>query len=161
MLGEFFSLGLMLILGALLIVAAVTDLRARTISNRLNLGIAALAPLWWIACGLPLWPGVALQVSLGLAVFALFAGMFALGMMGGGDVKMLGALALWFPWQALASLLVLMALLGGVVTIATVVHHRATRRLGRPEIPYGIAISLAGLWLVGSLVGERYLNQFA
>lgn len=155
--GDYFRLALICALGASLIAAAITDLRSRIISNRLNLVIAALAPLWWVACGLDLWPGMAVQLLVGAAVFVLFAALFAIGMMGGGDVKLLGALALWFPWQAVVSLIVLMALLGGVVTLVTVIHHRMSRRLGQPEIPYGIAISLAAMWLLG----ERYLNQFA
>ncbi|WIA58464.1 prepilin peptidase [Sphingobium sp. WTD-1] len=157
MLGEYFRLALIAALGILLIAAAITDLRARIISNRLNLGVAALAPLWWIACGLPLWPGMAVQLLVGLLVFVLFAALFAFGMMGGGDVKLLGALALWFPWQAVLTLLMLMAILGGAVTIVTVIHHRLRRKQGQPEIPYGVAISIAALWLLG----ERYLNQFA
>lgn len=148
MLGEYFRLALIVALSALLIAAAITDLRARVISNRLNLAIAALAPLWWIACGLDLWPGFAVQLLVCGAVFLLFATLFSMGMMGGGDVKLLAALALWFPWQAVISLLVLMALLGGLVTLVTVIHHRMTRRLGQPEIPYGVAISLAALWLL-------------
>lgn len=150
-------MALICVLGVLLIAASLTDLRKRIISNRLNLCIAGLAPLWWLACGLPLWPGMALQLLLALIVFAVFAVLFAMGCMGGGDVKLLGALALWFPWQALLTMLTVMALVGGAVTIVTVVHHRMTRRLGQPEIPYGIAISVAALWLLG----ERYLNQFA
>jgi prepilin peptidase CpaA len=55
------------------------------------------------------------------------------------------------------SMLMVMAIIGGVVTIVTVTHHRMTRTLGQPEIPYGIAISVAALWLIG----ERYLNHFA
>lgn len=148
MLGEYFRLALIVALGALLIAAAITDLRARIISNRLNLAIAALAPLWWIASGLDPWPDVAVQLLVGAAVFLFFAALFSVGMMGGGDVKLLAALALWFPWQAVISLLVLMALLGGLVTVVTVIHHRMTRRLGQPEIPYGVAISLAALWLL-------------
>ena len=148
MLGEYFRLALIVALGALLIAAAITDLRARIISNRLNLAIAVLAPLWWIASGLDPWPDVAVQLLVGAAVFLLFAALFSVGMMGGGDVKLLAALALWFPWQAVISLLVLMALLGGLVTVVTVIHHRMTRRLGQPEIPYGVAISLAALWLL-------------
>jgi len=101
MYGDFFRLALICALGTLLIVAAITDLRSRIISNRLNLIVAALAPLWWIACGLPLWPDVVAQLGAGIVVFAIFAGLFALGLMGGGDVKLLGALALWFPWQIL------------------------------------------------------------
>lgn len=157
MLGEYFRLALISALGIMLIVAAITDLRARIISNRLNLIIAALAPVWWLANGYGLWPDIAVQLVVGAVVFTLFAALFSMGMMGGGDVKLLGALALWFPWHALLSLIVVMALVGGVVTLVTVIHHRTTRRLGQPEIPYGIAISFAALWLIG----ERYLNQFA
>ncbi|MFD1107142.1 A24 family peptidase [Sphingobium olei] len=157
MTGDFFRLALICALGALLIVAAITDLRSRIISNRLNLIVAALAPLWWIACGLPLWPGVVVQLGGGILVFMIFAGLFALGMMGGGDVKLLGALALWFPWQILVSLLVLMALLGGAVTILTVIDHKLRKKQGQAEIPYGVAISIAALWVLG----EQYLNHFA
>jgi prepilin peptidase CpaA len=31
-----------------------------------------------------------------------------------------------------------------------------TRRIGQVEIPYGVAIALAGLWVIG----EPYINQF-
>ena len=148
MTGEYFKIILLCALGALLIAAAVTDLRARIISNRLNLAVAALAPLWWLANGYALWPDMAVQLRVGAAIFTLFAALFALGMLGGGDVKLLTALALWFPWQAILSLVVLMALLGGVVTLVTVIHHKMTHRLGQPEIPYGVAISLAALWLL-------------
>lgn len=157
MTGDFFRLMLICALGTLLIAAAITDLRSRVISNRLTLAIAALAPAWWLACGLEPWPGMAAQLLVAAVVFVIFAALFAFGMMGGGDVKLLAALGLWFPWQATLSLIVLMAMVGGVVTIVTVIHHKVTRREGPPEIPYGIAISLAALWLLG----ERYFNQFA
>lgn len=154
--GEYFTSGLMAALAVLLVTAAVTDLKSRTISNRLNLAVALLAPAYWWANGLSPWPGMAMQLCIGLAIFAFFTGLFVVGMMGGGDVKLLGAIALWFPWQAILSILVIMALIGGLVTIATIFHHRATRRIGRPEIPYGVAISAAALWAVG----ERYINHF-
>jgi prepilin peptidase CpaA len=141
-------------LALLLVWGAATDLRSRIISNKLNIVIALLAPIWWWANGLSLYPDVALQLGLALLVFALFTGLFALGMMGGGDVKMLGALALWMPLPAMSNLIIIMALLGGLVTIVTVIHHRVTRRIGKPEIPYGVAIALAGLWVMG----EPYLN---
>lgn len=157
MVGNILAIVLLVLLGGLLTAAAVTDIRCRIISNRLNLAIALLAPLYWLACGMPVWPDMALQVALGIGMFSIFALLFALGMMGGGDVKLLGAVSLWFPWQALAFLILAMALIGGVVTAVTVIHHRMTRRLGQPEIPYGVAIALAGLWLVG----ERILYQFA
>lgn len=153
---HFLSNGLILLLACLLVAAAVTDLKSRIISNRLNLAVALLAPFSWLAQGLPLWPDVAIQFALAILVFAVFTGLFALGVMGGGDVKLLAALALWLPWQPLLFLLVLMSLLGGAVTIVTIIHHRLRHRTGPPEVPYGVAISLAALWVIG----EPYFNQF-
>lgn len=154
--GETVRIVLLCLLGALLIAAAVTDIRSRIISNKLNIAIALLAPLYWLASGIPAWPDMALQVALGIGMFGVFALLFAFGLMGGGDVKLLAAVALWFPWQALMLLLVIMAVLGGIVTLITVVHHRVTKRIGQPEVPYGVAISLAAMWLVG----ERIIYQF-
>lgn len=148
---------LLALLAALLLWAAVTDLRSRIISNRLNAAMALLAPLYWWSLGLSPWPDMAIQLGLCLAVFIVFAALFAMGAMGGGDVKMLAAVALWLPAGALISLLVLMALLGGVLTLITVVHHRLTRKIGPVEVPYGVAIALAGLWVIG----EPYFNPFA
>lgn len=139
-------LGLGLALALLLAMAAAGDLRSRTISNRLNAAIALLAPLWWWAQGLSLWPGIALVLLGALLVFAFFAAAFALGAMGGGDVKLLTALALWFSGDALLRLVVITALAGGVLTLAMLALHRWRKAPGRPEIPYGVAIAAAGLW---------------
>ena len=143
----YLSYGLLAALAIALLVAAFTDFRHRKIDNWLTAAIALGAPLFWFAMGLSL-PEIGWQIGIAIASFAVLAGLFALGAMGGGDVKLLTALALWFPWQAILSLVVLMALLGGVVTLVTVIHHKMTHRLGQPEIPYGVAISHAALWLL-------------
>ena len=151
-----FSWLLIGLLAAALAVAAVCDWRNRTIPNGLNIGIALLAiPFWW-ASGLSLWPDVAVQVGIAALVFALFVGAYALGQMGGGDVKLIGALALWLPPLAVLNLLIIMSIAGGVLTLAMIIPHRLRKSEGQPETPYGIAIAFAGLWLVG----ERFLNQF-
>lgn len=154
---DFLPTLLLLLLCALLLWAALTDLRARIITNGLNGAIALLAPLYWWSIGLPLWPDAVVQVGLAIGVLALLIGLFALGAMGGGDVKLLAALALWLPPGAVLTLLVLTSLLGAPVTIAAVAHHRFTRRIGRAEIPYGVAIALAGLWVIG----EPFFNHSA
>jgi len=153
---DFLLLLLPAILGGLLVWAAVTDLRARIIDNWLNAVIALLAPVYWLASGLSPWPDMAIQIGLGLGILGVFAGLFALGMMGGGDVKLLAALALWMPAVTMVSLLVLMSLIGGVVTLISVIRHRTQRRTGPVEVPYGVAISLAGLWVIS----EPYINHF-
>src|SRR5881628_2252902 len=84
-------------LAACLLVAAVIDVRTFTISNRLNLIVALGAPLYWMSIALAPWPGIAVQLAAGGIVFLLLAVAFYAGMMGGGDVKLAAALALWFP----------------------------------------------------------------
>jgi prepilin peptidase CpaA len=144
------------LLAAAMLVAAIGDWRTRTIPNWLNGTIALLAiPFWW-SVGLGLWPGVALQIGLGAAVFGLFAIAFRFGAMGGGDVKMAAALALWLPFAGVVKLLVIMSIAGGVLTVAMLAAHRMAKAAGQPEIPYGIAIAFGGFWLIG----ERFLNQF-
>lgn len=131
-----------------LVAAATTDIRSRTISNTLNLGIALAAPLYWWATGVSVWPGAALQILFAVAVFAAFAGLFAIGAMGGGDVKLIGALALWFPVSPFLSLLTLMAILGGALTVVMLVIHKLRPREGAIEVPYGVAIAAAGAWSI-------------
>jgi prepilin peptidase CpaA len=144
------------LLAAAMLWAAIGDWRTRTIPNWLNGIIALLAiPFWW-SIGLGLWPGIAQQIGLAAGVFALFAIAFRFGAMGGGDVKMAAALALWLPFGGVVKLLVIMSIAGGVLTVAMLAAHRMAKASGQPEIPYGIAIAIGGFWLIG----ERFLNQF-
>jgi prepilin peptidase CpaA len=144
-------------LAALLLVAAAIDVRTFTISNRLNLAVALLAPVYWLSTALPLWPDVGIHLAAGAGVFALLAVAFYAGMMGGGDVKLAAALALWFTPATTLKFLVFMSLAGGVLTLGVVAFHRLKRREGRPEIPYGVAIAFGGL----VILTQRFLNQFA
>jgi prepilin peptidase CpaA len=148
---------LLVALAALLVVAAVIDVRTFTISNRLNLTVALLAPLYWLSVALSPWPGVAIQLAAAATVFLLLAGAFYAGMMGGGDVKLAAALALWFPPASTIKFLVLMSLAGGVLTLIVLAWHRAKRRQGRPEIPYGVAIAVGAL----AILAQPFLNHFA
>jgi prepilin peptidase CpaA len=144
-------------LAATLVAAAVIDVRTFTISNRLNLAVALSAPLYWLSISMAPWPGMATQLAAGGIVFAILAGAFYAGMMGGGDVKLAAALALWFPPAGTVKFLVLMSLAGGVLTLVILAWHRLRRREGRPEIPYGVAIAFGGL----AILTQRFLNQFA
>ena len=144
-------------LAAILIVAAVIDVRTFTISNRLNATVALLAPAYWVSIAMAPWPGMAIQLAAGGIVFAILAGAFYAGMMGGGDVKLAAALALWFSPAGTIKFLVLMSIAGGVLTLGLLAWHRFKRREGRPEIPYGVAIAFGGL----AILAQRFLNQFA
>ncbi len=145
------------LLALLLVIAAAIDVRTYTISNRLNLAVALLAPLFWWSVALPVWPGVALQLAVAAAVFVLLALAFYAGMMGGGDVKLAAAVALWLAPPDTLRFLVFMSLAGGVLTVALLIAHRLRSRPGRPEIPYGVAIAVGAL----AILAQRFLNQFA
>lgn len=143
--GNIFVYGLVGALAIALLIAAITDLRRRQIDNWLNAAIAVGAPVFWWAQGLSLWPDVAMQIGLALATFVILAGLFALKLMGGGDVKLLSALALWVAPLPFVKLLVIMSLLGGVLTIIFAAWHFTVTKRRDAKIPYGVAIASAGL----------------
>ena len=131
------SLGLMVILGLLMIAAAISDVRSRTISNELNAAMALLAIPFWIASGLALW-------------------LFAIGAMGGGDVKMIGAVMLWIPLPLFLPMLMIMAIGGGILSAVMLIHMKLRPSDKAVEVPYGVAIAAAGLWALH----QHYLNPF-
>lgn len=150
MLTTYVHYGLLIALAIALVFAAFTDMRSRQISNTLNLAIAIAAPLFWWSSDLSLWPGVAMQFGVALGAFAVFAGLFAAGLMGGGDVKLLTALALWIEPTAFLHLLIIMAIAGGVLTIVMGAWHFLNRQKERLAIPYGVAIAFGGLWVLAA-----------
>ena len=145
------------ILAVMLLWAAVVDIRTRTIANGLNLAIALMAPVFWWSMGIDLWPDAALRVGVAIAVFLLFALAFQFGAMGGGDVKLAAALALWFAPGDTLLLIVLMSLAGGALTAIVMIEHKIRKNEERPEVPYGVAIAFGALWLLA----QRFLNHFA
>ena len=147
----------MVLLAATLVWIAIQDVRTYTISDRLNLAIAVLAPVYWLSAGVPLWPDAAIRIGVAVLVFLLFAGAFYINAMGGGDVKLAGALALWFaPYETL-TMIVIMSIAGGLLTLVVVAIHKMKKKEGRPEVPYGVAIAVGGMWLLA----QRFLNHFA
>ncbi|MBN8844889.1 MAG: prepilin peptidase [Sphingomonadales bacterium] len=150
------TLGLVALLAILMIIAAISDLRSRSISNGLNGAIALLAIPFWIASGMDVWPGMALQLGAAFAVFLIFVGLFAIGAMGGGDVKMIGAVMLWIPLNLFLETLTVMAIGGGILSAIMLVQSKIRPSDKAIEVPYGVAIAAAGLWALH----QQYLNQF-
>jgi prepilin peptidase CpaA len=140
--GDVFLTFLLSALGLLLVSAGIEDARSRNIANWKNAAIALLAPAWWWANGLALWPDIALQLGVASLVLAVFVGAFMIGQMGGGDVKMLAALALWLPVQPLIYMLVLMSLVGGALTIVMVAERWTKLRGGVRALPWRTIVPL-------------------
>ena len=138
---------------AMVVMAALHDIVARTVPNPLVLAIAYAGLL---AQGAVLAESAALTdglISVGWAllasvlVFVAAALAWRRGWMGGGDVKLLGACALLLPAFLVPTLLVATSLAGGVLSLIYLV---ARRRLARPGP--GRAISL----LARVLKAERW-----
>lgn len=140
----------------ILLAAGIEDARTREIANWKNAAIALLAPAWWWTHGYG-WTDMAWQIGIAIGVFALFAGAFHFGWMGGGDVKMIGALALWLPGSALLFMLMVMSIIGGVLTLIMMFDHWRRKAPGAVETPYGVAIAMASMLALG----EPIFNHFA
>lgn len=139
-----------ILLAVLLLMAAWTDVKTRTISNELNATIALLAIIFWFAVGETLWPDIAIRIGVALGLFALFALLFLLRMMGGGDVKMIAALALWLPVKGLVAMLTVTVLSGGAIGLFLLIRQKWRPNAEKPDIPYGVAIALGGLWVIAN-----------
>ena len=144
-------------LAALLVRAAVGDYRHYIIPNWLCGVIALLAPAYLVSLAMltdqPVLPLLGWQLALALLVFVVFLLLFATGAMGGGDVKLMAALALWTPWPALLDVAFWMALSGGLLALA--VGIRAARRPDASrDVPYGIAIAIGGMVFIGQTLGH-------
>ena len=139
-----------------LLISAYTDIRHRLILNAVTAPIALAAPLYWYAIGEFSLIGIGIHLAIAVAVFVFFALLFRFGAMGGGDVKLFSALALWFNLVWVMRLVVVASLLGALVTIIFWLIHKRRGATGPVRVPYGVAIALAGLWVVS----EHIFNHF-
>ena len=134
--------------------AGFTDVRHRRISNVLTATIALASPLFWLAADLSFWPSVAIQIGMAAATFLLGAVLFRLGQVGGGDVKLLSAIALCMAPKWYLYLILFTGLFNGVLTVTVAARHRRARRAGkakgRAQVPYAVSVA-AAMMLVLSL----------
>ncbi len=145
----------------LLLCAAVSDLMFRRIPNVIP---AAIFVLYVVAAILFPHDINWLHASgVALVVFAVGAALFAMGKVGGGDVKLLAACALWAGLSGIGPLLVITALAGGMVALAQIAPQAVwyvTSVFGTTEhvadapslksLPYGIAIAAGGSFAVAT-----------
>lgn len=150
--------------------AGISDFFTFKIPNWLNALIALSVIPFVVYLGMPL-EVFAWHVVAGLLFFVIGLGLFAGGLIGGGDAKMLAACALWIGWDRLMEFGVITVLAGGALVMAmTAWQFLSTRKdagllawaksfLGKqPQLPYGIAIA------AGSIVvfpGTWWLQQIS
>ncbi len=154
----------LVLFGVLLAAAAVEDIGRLKISNRTNGAILLLAVVTILVMGprLAVWENVALFAS----VLVIGTMLFAAGKLGGGDVKLLAASALWFPIAQGLQMLLAIALSGGALALL-VLLARSFRQNDRPSrlpflnrgapIPYGVAIVAGVVFALAMQRGETKL----
>ena len=130
---------------AILLAAAAQDIWKMKISNYLVLAllVAAVASAIIVGPQIDLWKNLLILV-VGLAIGT---GIFAAGIMGGGDVKLTVAAAVWFLWTDALIMLLLIAFAGVVVVIFSVIARFigiGNKKRGR-LISYGIAVAIGAI----------------
>jgi prepilin peptidase CpaA len=154
---EALQLLLLAILPALVIVAGLKDLTSMKIPN----WISGLLVLGFFPAALALGlPPAAIGLHLSVAVAALLIGMglFALNLLGGGDVKLMAAACLWLGLSGSGVFVLATAVVGGVFSLALLVSRTWLQpwvgvgpgwlvQLMEPRghIPYGVAIAIGAL----------------
>lgn len=151
------TIGLVFVAVALacLVAAAIADMRTFEIPDALSIALLATA----VGYGLVtpgfawLWHGAAVIVMFGLGLL-----LFSRGWMGGGDIKLLVALAGWTTLQGLPLQLAFVAIAGGGLALVLIIARRGLAAAGRaPEsvpkmfrndapLPYAVAILAGALW---------------
>jgi prepilin peptidase CpaA len=151
------------LLVGLLVLAGMYDLVSFRIPNLLVMGVAALfiANVLWL--GFP-WKEAGLHILIGVAVFAVGAVLFRFHLVGGGDVKLFAATAMWsgpplivshlFLTSLAALGLVMIMLAGRQLYAAATLGIPALRRFSVPRVlqpgvgvPYGVAIAASAVIL--------------
>jgi prepilin peptidase CpaA len=156
---------LAILLYALLVIAAVQDGGKMRISNWVS-GAIAIGAFVAVALDGPI-VGLWQNLLLFVGVLAIGTLLFGRNLMGGGDVKLLAAGALWCDFSTGWKMLVAVSLAGGLETVLILLSRGigwSERTLERVEflrrrggIPYGIAIA-AGLILVTWWVRRQHFS---
>jgi prepilin peptidase CpaA len=149
---------------ALVVAAMVSDALRYRIANAISIALVALFAV--VASKIVALP-LTSHVVTALAVFAVTAAAFYAGVFGGGDVKLLSALALWAGPAKIMPLLLIMSIIGALLGLATWIERRRSaarhssswplsivaKWAADGHVPYALAIGPAALvtipeWLV-------------
>lgn len=145
------------LLAALLMAVALSDLRRFLIPNAIVLCVGALALIFQFQTG----GAIGAAILVAAVVLLVGFGVYALRLVGAGDVKLLAALALWAGPSEITALLVQTLLLGGALSLLWLLSGPLRHGLVAAgvdiaadpprRIPYGLAIAGGGLLLIARL----------
>ena len=151
----------------LLLYVATIDIATRLIQNEICLALALLGIVSQFAGPMQ----IAESLIAATILLLLLLVVYQRGWMGGGDVKLLVALAIGLPLTGVIQLLTITALAGGVLALVHLMMRllpypklapagsslvrrvyavERWRHLRHAPLPYGVAIACGGIWTVFS-----------
>ena len=149
----------------LLLYVAMTDIATRLIRNEICLILALLGIVGQFASQMHVTESLVAATILLLLLIVIYQRRW----IGGGDVKLLVALAIGLPLMGMIQLLTITALAGGVLALVHLMMRllpypklapagsslvrrvyavERWRHLRRAPLPYGVAIACGGIWTV-------------
>ena len=149
----------------LLLYVATIDVATRLIPNEVCAALAVLGIAGQLAHPMHVLHSLLVAAILFLLLFVLYARK----LMGGGDVKLLVALAIGLPLVGVVQLLTATVLAGGILALVHVVMRllpapalapagsslvrrvyavERWRHLRHAPLPYGVAIACGGIWTI-------------
>ena len=148
---------LLFVYPALVILGGVYDLTTMKIPNWISIAlILAFFPVALLV-GLP-WMDGAISVGLGVVALVIGIALFAFGVLGGGDAKILAASTVWVGLAGLLPFLLITAIAGGALSLFLLIARKWVplmpvvlppwlEKLMHPkgDIPYGIAIAVGAV----------------
>lgn len=148
-----------------LVVAAAFDFWTYRIPNVV---VGTLAVLYFVCVTYFFWDtGINWVSHIGacFSVLAVGLGLFYFGIFGGGDIKLLAAVALWIGFtRELIVFLLVAGVAGGVLTLLLLAirsglslipipfpGHMPAALQARSAIPYGVAVVVGALWVASMI----------
>jgi prepilin peptidase CpaA len=150
---------------AILAIIAYSDVRTRRIPNALAIVVAVLGLIRMTLAHDLVAAGHTLAASAAVFIAAFL--LFSRGIVGGGDAKLVAAVALLIGYHDLFGFFFLMSLCGGALALAILARDQVSARFCRPlqqarrpsgtqpvacaatparsTVPYGVAIAAAGV----------------
>ncbi|GLR07764.1 peptidase A24 [Mixta theicola] len=129
-----------IIIMLVLLFIAWQDILLRTITHR------SLLCLFFCLLPLLFLPNWQLNFFAAILIFIIGFVLFYVRVIGGGDVKLMALLALFMPEKMLTDFLLLTAFIGGAIVLFGLIFFR--RQIREHGVPYGVAISLAFIFLI-------------
>ena len=154
-------MGLIAGLSGVLLWSAIEDIRKREIPNLAVVSVLFLYFIYSFA-GYSDWQNGLIAAAL---VFVPTFLLFHFGVFGGGDAKLITAVAPWIGLKALSLFLMVVAITGALLALFMAVHGFWIRRhqdqavvmqeVRAIAVPYGVAIAIGGFLPVFSLIYSR------